>query len=69
MAAFCGCCGAEITPKAETCSVCGTPRHGMAFAPDSLAVDDLFESASQNVAARPDPQAAGPRKQACCARF
>lgn len=29
MAAFCGCCGAEITPKAEACPVCGTPRHGM----------------------------------------
>lgn len=29
MAAFCGCCGAEITAKAEACLVCGTPRHGM----------------------------------------
>ena len=29
MAAFCACCGAEITPKAEACPVCGTPRHGM----------------------------------------
>ncbi len=29
MAAFCGCCGAEITDRAESCSVCGTPRHGM----------------------------------------
>jgi hypothetical protein len=29
MAAFCACCGAEITLKAEKCSVCGTPRHGM----------------------------------------
>jgi hypothetical protein len=29
MAAFCGCCGAEIGPKAEACLVCGTPRHGM----------------------------------------
>lgn len=29
MAAFCGCCGAEITLKAEACPVCGTPRHGM----------------------------------------
>lgn len=29
MAAFCACCGAEITPKAGACSVCGTPRHGM----------------------------------------
>ena len=29
MAAFCACCGAEITLKAEACPVCGTPRHGM----------------------------------------
>lgn len=29
MAAFCGCCGAEITERAEVCVVCGTPRHGM----------------------------------------
>jgi predicted amidophosphoribosyltransferase len=29
MAAFCSCCGAEITLKAEACPACGTPRHGM----------------------------------------
>jgi predicted amidophosphoribosyltransferase len=29
MAAFCACCGAEITRKVEACPVCGTPRHGM----------------------------------------
>ena len=29
MAAYCACCGAEITLKAERCAVCGTPRHGM----------------------------------------
>ena len=29
MAAFCACCGAEITLKAEACAACGTPRHGM----------------------------------------
>ena len=29
MAAFCTCCGAEITLKAEACPACGTPRHGM----------------------------------------
>jgi hypothetical protein len=47
MAAFCGCCGAEITLKAEMCPVCGTPRHGMAPAD---AVD--------NLAAVPEPAAA-----------
>ncbi len=29
MAAFCECCGAEITLKAEACPVCGSPQHGM----------------------------------------
>jgi hypothetical protein len=29
MAAFCGCCGAEISDRAEACPVCGTPRHGI----------------------------------------
>jgi hypothetical protein len=36
MAAFCACCGAEITLKAEACPVCGTPRHGM-LPPDLLS--------------------------------
>ena len=38
MAAFCGCCGAEIGPKAEACPVCGTPRHGM------LSLDPAIQS-------------------------
>ena len=29
MAAFCACCGAEITLKAEACPKCGTPQHGI----------------------------------------
>ena len=29
MAAFCGCCGVEITRKAEACPACGVPKHGM----------------------------------------
>jgi len=29
MAAFCSCCGAQITLKPQACPVCGTPRHGM----------------------------------------
>ena len=33
MAAFCACCGAEITLKPQACPVCGTPRHGMSPPP------------------------------------
>jgi len=29
VAAFCACCGAEITLKAEACPLCGNPLHGM----------------------------------------
>jgi hypothetical protein len=36
MAAFCACCGAEITLKAEACPVCGTPQHGMWPQPELL---------------------------------
>lgn len=39
MAAFCGCCGAEITGKSEACRVCGTPRHGMLRADGRTALD------------------------------
>lgn len=28
MAAFCACCGAEITPKSGPCTKCGAPYHG-----------------------------------------
>jgi hypothetical protein len=40
VAAFCACCGAEITLKAETCPVCGTPQHGM-LQPDRLPGSDV----------------------------
>jgi hypothetical protein len=40
MAAFCACCGTEITSKAEACPICGAPRHGM-LPPDSLSALDL----------------------------
>jgi hypothetical protein len=36
MAAYCGCCGAEITGVAEVCAACGAPRHGMMPADFSL---------------------------------
>jgi hypothetical protein len=46
MAAFCACCGAEITLKAEACPVCGTPRHGM-LQPDLLPTLDVGVDSSQ----------------------
>ena len=46
MAAFCACCGAEITLKAEACHVCGTPRHGMLL-PDLSFTLDLGTEPSQ----------------------
>lgn len=49
MAAFCACCGAEITLKAEACPVCGTPRHGMLQPDRFLTLDDDADS-SQDVA-------------------
>ena len=47
MAAFCACCGAEITLKAERCSVCGTPQHGLLKA-DVLFPDEAAASAEDN---------------------
>jgi len=46
MAAFCSCCGAEITLKAEACAVCGTPRHGM-LPPDLKPMLDTDTDVSQ----------------------
>jgi hypothetical protein len=40
MAAFCACCGAEITSKAEACPICGAPQHGM-LPSDLLSTLDL----------------------------
>ena len=48
MAAFCACCGAEITLKAEACPVCGTPRHGM-LPPDLQPALDSGPDGSQDV--------------------
>jgi hypothetical protein len=47
MAAFCACCGAEITLKAEACPVCGTPRHGM-LPPDLQPALDIGRELPQD---------------------
>jgi len=58
MAAFCACCGAEITLKTEACPVCGMPRHGMLKSDPQLSPDGDLCAAKQ--VARPyDPQATG----------
>jgi hypothetical protein len=43
VAAFCACCGSEITLKAEACPVCGTPQHGM-LQPDRSSGLDVAPS-------------------------
>jgi predicted amidophosphoribosyltransferase len=50
MAAFCACCGAEITLRAGACSVCGTPQHGMAQ-PDHKLEPDTGKHPSQEAIA------------------
>lgn len=54
MAAFCGCCGAEITEKPAACPICGTPRHGMMPA-DSQVIADLEPSPFQSLSNAPAP--------------
>jgi hypothetical protein len=55
MAAYCACCGAEITLKAEKCTVCGTPRHGMLPARKPALVCPPEEEASAQEVARDKP--------------
>jgi hypothetical protein len=48
MAAFCGCCGAEITSKkSESCPACGAPTHGMLLT-DPLQAMEFEKETSQN---------------------
>jgi hypothetical protein len=68
MAAFCGCCGAEITLKAEACPVCGMPRHGMGLAPDSLSPDDLSQPSPERDDSTSEFRGSAPRWLACCLR-
>jgi hypothetical protein len=47
VAAFCVCCGAKITLKAEACPACGSPRHGMSQTDWRLKLDgDTAQSRS-----------------------
>ena len=54
MAAFCACCGAEITGREEACPVCHTPRHGM------LPADGLMPLDLGDELIREEPEDGGP---------
>jgi hypothetical protein len=56
MAAFCACCGAEITLKAEACLVCGTPQHGMLPRDLLRTLDGGTDTFQANVAVDRDPR-------------
>ncbi|HEX3940595.1 MAG TPA: hypothetical protein VHX11_03840 [Acidobacteriaceae bacterium] len=58
MPAYCSCCGAEITLKAEACTVCGTPRHGMmpAERPALCSDDDAPSQPTNASSSQKDPR-------------
>lgn len=49
MAAYCSCCGVEITPKAEACLVCGTPQHGMLPRESFRRLDGAADASEEDV--------------------
>jgi len=49
VAAFCACCGSEITLKAEACPVCGTPQHGMLQSDRPSGSDNEFAASQEDV--------------------
>jgi hypothetical protein len=49
MAAFCACCGEEITLKAKACPVCGNPQHGMLQPDLSLTLDVGVDLSQEDV--------------------
>jgi hypothetical protein len=59
MAAFCACCGTEITAKAEACPKCGNPRHGMLPTEllSRLDIDRLLPLDQETEAPQGDPDA------------
>lgn len=45
MAAFCGCCGAEITLKtSESCPLCGAPTHGLLQPEPAMGKQEISET-------------------------
>ena len=62
MAAFCTCCGAEITLKAEACPVCGTPRHGMRLSDPSSGIGVPTDVSQEDVSIGSEPRRLPPRQ-------
>jgi len=56
MAAFCTCCGAEITLRAEACPVCGAPRHGMLQSDRPLTFDVHTDQSQKDVPINREPR-------------
>jgi hypothetical protein len=48
VAAFCDCCGALITLKAEACPACGAPQHGMLLSDPPLPAEGDAEVNSED---------------------
>jgi hypothetical protein len=68
MAAFCGCCGVEITGKPETCPDCGTPRHGMFKTSGEVALDfegDPFQAHIEKPVGSATPVPLPPDRHCC----
>ena len=55
MAAYCGCCGAELSGQAEVCAACGTPRHGMMPSGFPLSLADPIGSVCCQETSRSEP--------------
>ena len=60
VAAFCACCGAEITLKTEACTLCGAPQHGM-LQPDSSYVRCNHRTISRRRRIGPEPRKLTPK--------
>ena len=53
MAAFCNCCGSEITLKTEACALCGMPRHGMGSSAAKVTLKTSARRSAEGLAEAP----------------
>jgi len=61
MAAFCACCGTEISAKSGPCPACGTPQHGMLPPNMPVTLDAAPDLHSEDLTASRDPRS----RQSC----